>query len=44
MKTLTILLLSYFFGDKINPIYTIIGLNIVIFAGLYFYWKKNKSN
>ncbi len=43
MRTTLILIITYFFGDKVNPVILFITLYIISFIGLYFFWKWKKS-
>jgi len=44
MRTTLIAIISYLFGDIVNPFYLFIGLYALSFVGLYFFWKWKKSN
>ena len=44
MRTALIAIISYFFGDIVNPIYLFVGLYALSALGLYFFWKWNKKN
>ena len=42
MRTTLILIITYFFGDVVNPYYLFISLYVLSFIGVYFFWKKKK--
>ena len=42
MRTTLIAIISYLFGDVVNPVYLFIGLYALSFVGLYFFWKWKK--
>jgi len=44
MRTTLILFITYLFGDAVNPYYLFASLYILSFLGIYFFWKKKKSN
>ena len=43
MRTTLIIIISYLFGDVVNPIYLGIGLYILSGIGLYFFWRWKKK-
>jgi len=43
MRTTLIFIISYIFGDVVNPIYLFIALYTLSFIGLYLFWKWKKS-
>ena len=42
MRTTLILIITYLFGDVVNPYYLFISLYVLSFIGIYFFWKKKK--
>ena len=44
MRTTLILIITYLFGDVVNPYYLFPILYILSFIGVYFYWKKKKKS
>ena len=44
MRTTLIFIISYFFGDVVNPVYLFITLYALSFVGVYFFWKWKKQN
>ena len=43
MRTTLILIISYIFGDLVNPFYLFIFLYGLSFVGLYFFWRWKKK-
>jgi len=43
MRTTLIFIISYIFGDVVNPVYLFILLYALSFVGLYFFWKWKKA-
>ena len=43
MRTTLILLITYLFGDVVNPVYLFVSLYALSFLALYIFYKKRKS-
>ena len=44
MRTTLIFIISYLFGDFVNPYYLFIALYLLSFLGVFLYWKKKKRD
>jgi len=43
MRTTLILLITYLFGDIVNPYYLFAFLYALSFLGVYLFWKKKRK-
>ena len=43
MRTTLILIITYLFGDAVNPYYLFPLLYALSFLGVYIYWKKKRK-